>query len=121
MRKVINWFEIPTLDLDRAMAFYGYCLGAEFRLESAACMTMAVFHYEEPATGGALVYSEALKPSVDGVVVYLFTPDINASLEKVAEKGGSCCFGPLTLPDDIGTIALFIDSEGNKVGLHQPA
>jgi predicted enzyme related to lactoylglutathione lyase len=25
MRKVINWFEIPTLDLDRAMAFYGYC------------------------------------------------------------------------------------------------
>ncbi|EDZ8066136.1 VOC family protein, partial [Salmonella enterica] len=23
--------------------------------------------------------------------------------------------------DDIGTIALFIDSEGNRIGLHQPA
>lgn len=86
MHKVINWFEIPTLDLDRAMAFYGYCLGAEFRLESAAGMTMAVFHYEEPATGGALVYSEALKPSVDSVVIYLFTPDINASLKKWPRK-----------------------------------
>jgi hypothetical protein len=59
---------------------------AEFRLESAACMTMAVFHYEEPVTGGALVYSEALKPSVDGVVVYLFTPDINASWKKWQRK-----------------------------------
>ncbi|MGM1197686.1 VOC family protein, partial [Klebsiella pneumoniae] len=25
------------------------------------------------------------------------------------------------LPNDIGTIALFTDSEGNCVGLHQPA
>ena len=32
-----------------------------------------------------------------------------------------CVFGPLELPDGIGTIALFIDSEGNRVGLHQPA
>ena len=84
-------------------------------------MSMAVFHYQEPSTGGALVKSETLQPSTDGTVVYLYTADIAASLQKVAEKGGSCCFGPEILPDDIGTIALIIDSEGNKVGLHQPA
>ncbi|HBQ7903545.1 TPA: VOC family protein, partial [Klebsiella pneumoniae] len=38
-----------------------------------------------------------------------------------ASAGGACVFGPLTLPNDIGTIALFTDSEGNRVGLHQPA
>ncbi|ECB8573335.1 VOC family protein, partial [Salmonella enterica subsp. enterica serovar Anatum] len=28
---------------------------------------------------------------------------------------------PMVPGDDIGTIALFIDSEGNRIGLHQPA
>jgi biotin operon repressor len=31
----------------------------------------------------------------------------------VNSAGGSCVFGPLELADDIGTIALFMDSEGN--------
>jgi predicted enzyme related to lactoylglutathione lyase len=44
-----------------------------------------------------------------------------ATLDRVASAGGACVFGPLTLPNDIGTIALFTDSEGNRVGLHQPA
>lgn len=121
MNNIINWFEIPAVNLERATHFYEYCVGATFRQENVAGMSMAVFNYEEPAIGGALVQSEMLQPSVNGAVVYLFTPDINASLGKVAEKGGSCCFGPVTLPNDIGTIALIIDSEGNKVGLHQPA
>lgn len=121
MSNVINWFEIPVQDLQRATAFYEHCIDAQFRQEHVAGMAMAVFHYQEPAIGGALVKSEALQPSANGTVVYLYTADIAASLKKVAEKGGTCCFGPEILPDDIGTIALIIDSEGNKVGLHQPA
>jgi predicted enzyme related to lactoylglutathione lyase len=38
----------------------------------------------------------------------------------VNSAGGNCVFGPLELADDIGTIALFMDSEGNRIGLHQP-
>ncbi|VYU07336.1 VOC family protein [Metakosakonia massiliensis] len=121
MNNLINWFELPVQDLQRATAFYEYCIDAQFRHENVAGMSMAVFHYQQPATGGALVKSEMLKPSADGAVVYLFTADIAASLAKVAEKGGVCCFGPEILPNDIGTIALIMDSEGNKVGLHQPA
>jgi predicted enzyme related to lactoylglutathione lyase len=121
MNNIINWFEIPTVNLERATRFYEYCVGATFRQENVAGMAMAVFNYQEPAPGGALVQSDMLQPSSKGAVVYLFTPDINASLEKVTELGGSCCFGPEKLPEDIGTIALIIDSEGNKVGLHQPA
>lgn len=121
MSNIINWFEIPTQDLHRATAFYQYCTGAQFRQENVAGMSMAVFQYEEPSIGGALVQSEMFQPSTSGTVVYLYTADIVDSLAKVVEKGGTCCFGPEKLPEDIGTIALIIDSEGNKVGLHQPA
>jgi len=121
MSNVINWFELPALDLARATDFYGYCVDAQFRQENVGGMAMAVFAYQEPAISGALVKSEMFQPSTSGTVIYLNTPDIEASLAKVVEKGGSCCFGPEKLPEDIGTIALIIDSEGNKVGLHQPA
>jgi predicted enzyme related to lactoylglutathione lyase len=51
----------------------------------------------------------------------LHTPNLAATLDRVASAGGECVFGPLELPRGIGTIALFTDSEGNRVGLHQPA
>jgi predicted enzyme related to lactoylglutathione lyase len=121
MSNIINSFEIPVQDLQRATAFYEHCINAQFRQEHVAGMSMAVFNYQEPAIGGALVKSDMIQPSSSGTVVYLYTADIAASLAKVAEKGGTCCFGPEILPNDIGTIALIIDSEGNKVGLHQPA
>lgn len=121
MSNIINWFEIPVQDLQRATAFYEHCINAQFRQEHVAGMSMAVFNYQEPAIGGALVKSDMIQPSSSGTVVYLYTADIAASLAKVAEKGGTCSFGPEILPNDIGTIALIIDSEGNKVGLHQPA
>ena len=121
MSNIINWFEIPVQNLQRATAFYEHCINAQFRQEHVAGMSMAVFNYQEPAIGGALVKSDMILPSSSGTVVYLYTADIAASLAKVAEKGGTCCFGPEILPNDIGTIALIIDSEGNKVGLHQPA
>ncbi len=55
-----------------------------------------------------------------GAIIYLHTDNLAATLDRVASAGGSCVFGPLALPNDIGTIALFTDSEGNRVGLHQP-
>ncbi|ECT6257683.1 VOC family protein, partial [Salmonella enterica subsp. enterica serovar Idikan] len=52
---------------------------------------------------------------------YLHTVDLLASIERVALAGGKCVLEPMVPGDDIGTIALFIDSEGNRIGLHQPA
>ncbi|HEL3538739.1 TPA: hypothetical protein UMP08_002627 [Klebsiella pneumoniae] len=80
MNNVINWFEIPVADMDRAVAFYEPVMQVSLRRETMDCAELAVFPHQDPAPGG-----------------------------------------PLTLPNDIGTIALFTDSEGNRVGLHQPA
>lgn len=121
MNTLINWFELPVQQLDRAVAFYEHVLDGEFRRETVANIEMAVFPHVKPATGGALVQGAMFTPVSGGAVVYLATADLSLALERVQEKGGECCFGPQVLPHDIGTIALIIDSEGNRVGLHQPA
>ncbi|MEB5921572.1 VOC family protein [Franconibacter daqui] len=121
MNNPINWFEIPVEDLNRAIAFYEKLFDAAFRRETIAGIDMAVFPHVKPATGGALVKMAGLTPGEQGTVVYLHTPDLQAALEKVQEAGGRCCMPPQALPHNIGKIAMIIDSEGNRVGLHQPA
>lgn len=121
MNTLINWFELPVQELDRAVDFYQYLLGATLPRETISDIEMAIFPHTKPATGGALVKGAQFTPATSGTIIYLATQDIAAALTRVREKGGMCDFGPQVLPHNIGTIALIIDSEGNRVGLHQPA
>lgn len=121
MNNVINWFEIPVADMDRAVAFYEPVMQVTLRRETMDCAELAVFPHQDPAPGGALAKFEGIAPSAQGAIIYLHTDHLAATLDRVASAGGACVFGPLTLPNDIGIIALFTDSEGNRVGLHQPA
>ncbi|TNV20765.1 VOC family protein [Buttiauxella sp. B2] len=121
MNTIINWFEIPVQDLERATAFYEAVFTTKFHRETMSGMEMVIFPHEKPHPGGALLKADTFKPSTQGSVVYLHAPDLNTMLERVVKAGGECVFGPQELPDDIGTFALIVDSEGNRVGLHQPA
>lgn len=121
MKNVINWFEIAVGDLDRAVAFYEAVMAVSLRREKMSEFEMAVFPHDPALPGGALVKCAQMKPSAQGVVLYLHTDDIAATLTRVAGNGGKCTCEPQILPNDIGTIALFTDSEGNCIGLHQPA
>ena len=57
----INWFEIPVANLDRAQAFYEKVLGRTLKREDMGGAAMAVFPYEEPATGGCLMAGGPLR------------------------------------------------------------
>ncbi|MBV8041468.1 VOC family protein [Pluralibacter sp.] len=121
MNNVINWFEIPVSDMARAVAFYESVMGVTLRREVMEGAELAVFPHRDEQTGGALAKFEHITPSSQGCIIYLHTDDLRTTLKNVAAKGGECVFGPLELPDGIGAIALFTDSEGNRIGLHQPA
>jgi len=121
MSTIISWFEIPVQDLERATEFYQAVFAADFKRESMGGMEMAIFPHQKPNPGGALLKADTFTPSAQGTVVYLHAPDLTAMLTRVSKAGGECVFGPQVLPDDIGTFALIVDSEGNRVGLHQPA
>lgn len=120
--RVLAWFEIPALDFARAVRFYEAALDAPLRREVFGGMPMAVFPHEDEATGGAIVCNPRdMRPSVtgDGVAVYLNAePTLQATLDRIEPAGGKIDGSIVELPNDIGYIAFFIDTEGNRVGLH---
>ena len=105
------------------MQFYEQILATKFPIDTSfPGMPMAMLPHAEPGVGGSLIEFEQARPHADRVRIYLDAgDDLQPILDRVASAGGACVFGPLTLPNNIGTIALFTDSEGNRVGLHQPA
>jgi predicted enzyme related to lactoylglutathione lyase len=121
MTNTINWFEIPTTDLDRASRFYEVVLATSLKREHFAStdMHMAVFQGEEESVRGALIADKRRKPVADGALVYLHARDLDASLARIAQAGGSVVL-PKTDIGDPGFIALVRDTEGNVVGLHAP-
>lgn len=118
MKNAINWFELPVQDLARAQNFYETVLGAPLRPETFAGLSMAIFPFTG-GVGGALVKGELFRPSPDGAVVYLDTgAGLDGCLERVARAGGKVVM-PRTDIGEPGFIAMVVDTEGNRVGLHQ--
>ena len=63
MKSVINWFEIPVVDMDRAIKFYEPVMQVQLRREKMDMAELAVFPHDDPATGGALAKFEGVSPS----------------------------------------------------------
>lgn len=122
MNNAVNWFELPTTDLDRAAKFYADILSTELKKEKFGEGMMAIFPYEQGnGVGGALISQASQKPSSDGAIVYLDAgADVANALEKVEAAGGEIIM-PKTSIGPMGFIAYIKDSEGNRVGLHSPA
>ena len=119
MANAINWFEIPVMDFGRAKKFYGEIFGVEMHEEKMGPHLMAFF----PGGGvsGAIVKAEGYKPSQDGALIYLAAgEDLTGVMNKIDTAGGKVVQPKMKVTDEIGYIAIFIDTEGNKVALHSP-
>ena len=118
MVNALNWFEIPTSNLDRAMKFYNTIFGVELTsMETMPGYKMAMFPAED-GVGGALLQGEGYVPSTAGVLVYLNGGEnLSEVLDKVEGAGGKILV-PKTDIGENGFFAHFLDTEGNKVGLH---
>ncbi len=117
----LNWFEIPVTDMQRAKHFYQVVFGIHMEDMDMPGMTMAMFPYE-PNSGklsGALVKSEYHRPSKDGVIVYLnANPDMKEILQRIEDEHGEVVMPKTQISPEIGYMAFFIDSEGNRIALH---
>ena len=120
MARAINWFEIPSVDFDRAVAFYDTILATALRKELFNGVPNGIFPTARGETAGAVIHSEQ-KPSASGALIYLNAGDQMEQILQRIEPAGGTVLLPRTSIGDPGWIALFIDSEGNQVGLHSPA
>ncbi|SMG42450.1 VOC family protein [Paraburkholderia susongensis] len=117
--KVVDWFEIPSVDFERAVHFYEAALDVQLNRQEVGGHPIAIFGYEEPATGGAIIHSPSMKPAGDGLTLYLNArPTVDAALARIEQAGGKTDGPVIKLPQDIGYIAFFTDTEGNRLGLH---
>ena len=118
MANMLNWFEIPTNDLDRAARFYEKVLATSLKREDFGGTPMAIFKAEQPDLAGALVKDARRKPSSDGALVYLnVNGRLDAVIDRIPSAGGEVVL-PKTDIGDPGYIAIFRDTEGNVIGVH---
>jgi uncharacterized protein len=123
MKNAISWFEIGTLDIERAQKFYESILGISFQTLELPQIKMRLFPLEDPlnGVGGALVYSgEFHKPSAtDGPLVYLNgNPDVQLILDKVEAAGGKILVPKTMISEEYGDMAVILDTEGNRIAFH---
>lgn len=121
MANAINWFEIPASNFDRAKKFYSSILAAELPTDNIMGNQMAFLPSSDGGVGGAVCAGEGYKPTADGTVPYLNGgEDLSSILERVEEAGGKVVMPKTQISPEIGFMAIFFDTEGNKVALHSP-
>ncbi len=123
MKKKYNpavYFEIPVTNIDRAMKFYSAVFNFTFEKEIIDKNEMALFPFNENDLGitGALAKGEIYKPSKNGTLIYLRAENIDETLKLALQNGGKVLY-PKTSNGDLGFVAEFEDSEGNRIALHQ--
>ncbi len=121
MKSYISIFEIPAIEISRAINFYQAVLDIKIEKFETPEMQMGIFPYEGQMVTGVIIKAEGYKPSADGVTIYLNGgDDLQVILDKVETGGGKILISKTLHADESGYFAIFLDSEGNKIGLHSP-
>jgi len=121
-KNAIGWFEIPSSDINRAQKFYETIFGIQMIPMDIQQLQMRMFPIESPMNiGGAIVYNaDFYKPSAEsGPLVYLnANPDVQIVLDKIEAAGGKIVIPKTEISPEYGHMAVFLDTEGNRVALH---
>jgi predicted enzyme related to lactoylglutathione lyase len=115
-------FEIPVLDLDRAMDFYSRVFETTLSREEIDGYQMGMFPVEDDGFGasGALVQGDVYIPSIEGCFLYFGVTNIDETIERAIASGGSVMY-PKKSNGELGWVAEIGDTEGNRIALHEPA
>lgn len=114
----VVWFDVPCVDLDRAIAFYSAVLGFEVEKQVEGDFLLGVLPHEGVAVGGCLVTSPDNAPADHGILVYLNCDGrLDEAIAAVVPGGGEVLQDKHSI-GPYGFRAIVRDSEGNRVALH---
>jgi hypothetical protein len=122
-KNAISWFEIPSTDLARATKFYETIFNTKLVPMDFPNIKMRMFPLDDMMTqvGGAIVDSGGFhKPSAtEGPLIYLnANPDVQIILDRIEAAGGKILVHKTEISPEIGHMAIFTDTEGNRIALH---
>ncbi len=121
MNSFVSLFEIPATDLSRAVSFYEEVLNIKIEKMEMPGMEMGIFPYEQKLVTGVIMKGEGFIPSAVGPTIYLNAGDnLQPILDRVEKSGGKIVMPKTAHADESGFFALFLDTEGNRLGLNSP-
>ena len=122
---MISWFEVPVVDMDRAKKFYETVFEIEINVQDFGGILMGWFPPAEditaPGISGSLVKQKDYIPSAThGALVYFNSQsgDISHELSRVEGAGGKILQTKTLISEEIGYMALLLDTEGNRIALY---
>jgi hypothetical protein len=118
MKQNLVWFDIPALDIDRAIQFYAAVLARPVKKEEFNGVPTGILPTADGGQQGCVVVVKDFHPSADGIMIYF---DVNGRIKDavaaVRANGG-------TVQQDVHSIGQYgfraevLDSEGNCIALH---
>ena len=123
--QMVGWFEVPVLDMERAVKFYNSVFQIDIKVQQFGPTAMGWFPFPEnenaKGAGGSLIHNpEHYIPSDQGALIYFTSRsgDVNDELSRMEAAGGEILRPKTQISEDHGYMALFKDTEGNRIALH---
>ncbi|WP_194778311.1 VOC family protein [Pararhodonellum marinum] len=115
----VGWFDIHVANFERAKNFYQEVFNVKLTDLPIEWGKQAVFPFspESPNISGALVEKADYSPSSNNTLIYFETEDCVAEEQRIEKAGGKVVQPKLHI-GDFGHVSIFIDTEGNTLGLH---
>ena len=121
MNSYIGIFEIPAKNISKAIDFYESILDIKIEKMEVQNRKMGILPYEGQQVAGVIIEAEGYEPSSNGVTIYLNAGEnLQSILDKITPNGGKILVPKTPHADQNGFFAIFIDCEGNKLGLTSP-
>ena len=113
------WFDIPTVNFERAIKFYAELLGGEVKIDSSAGGKLGFLPMQDDeGIGGTLVPPESGRKPCDGTRLYLGCEGkLDEIAARVVRAGGIILRSKFSI-GKAGWLIMIKDSEGNILGLH---
>ena len=116
----VGWFEIPVTDMDRAKVFYEKAFDLQIQVVDLGGIVMGWFPNAGDVRGstGSLIRQDSYVPSHEGTLVYFSSADVQNELNRIKTVGGKILQGKTQISPEYGYMAVFEDTEGNRIALH---
>lgn len=115
----IVWCEIYVQDMDRAKRFYESVFQVKLENLESPGLDMWAFPMTMDTAGasGALVKMDGVQSGGSGTIPYFYCDEVAVEAERAVNAGGKIQQPKMSI-GQYGFMALIVDTEGNRIGLH---
>ncbi|MGL5890536.1 MAG: VOC family protein [Bacteroidia bacterium] len=115
----VGWFDINVSNIDRAKKFYETVFNIQLVDLPLEWGKQSLFPFDQqgPNISGALVEKTDMQPHESNTIVYFETEDCSKEENRIEAAGGKIVRPKMSI-GEFGFVSIFIDTEGNTIGLH---